>query len=485
MRAEPQRRTRSLAQWLQSARIYLQPRPLTLLFLGFSSGLPLMLVFSTLSFWLRESGVDRGTITYFSWVALAYAFKWVWSPVVDRMAIPWLSRRLGRRRSWMLLAQLCILLSLIGLSGSDPQQHLQLMALFALGVAFSSATQDISIDAYRIESAEPRIQAAMAATYMLGYRLAMIMATTGALLIAAWYDPSGDGYHREAWQIAYLAMAALMSVGILTTLVAPEPAPNTEAADASRRQVEAFMEQRRHLPHRLARLLGWFYIAAYCPFADFIKRYGRQALIILALVGSYRIADVVMGIIANVFYVDMGFTKVEVAEITKLFGTLMTIFGSLAGGLLVYRFGVMRMLFIGALLAAATNLLFSALALTGHSVGFLVVTISLDNFSAGIATAAFIAYLSGLTSISYTATQYALFSSVMLLLPKFLAGFSGDVVNLVGYPLFFAGTALLGVPVLLLIRLAGRFVPASAETEQQSAPPPDPEAEPPAQPARS
>ncbi len=462
MRAVPERDGKSLKQWLSSARIYLHPRAVTLLFLGFSAGLPLMLVFSTLSYWLREAGIDRGTITYFSWVALAYAFKWVWSPIIDRTPIPLLSRWLGRRRSWMLTAQLAIVASLIGMSASDPTQNLELMAVFALAVAFSSATQDISIDAYRIESAGPRLQAAMAATYMLGYRMAMIVATTGALLIAAWYDPTGDSYHRESWEIAYLAMAALMMVGILTTLLVPEPAPNGSAARQERAQIEAFMEQRQHLPHALARTLGWLYIAIWCPFADFVRRYGRPALLILALVGSYRIADVVMGIIANVFYVDMGFTKVEVAEITKLFGTLMTILGSLCGGLLVYRFGVMRMLFTGAVLAAATNLLFSALALTGHSVPFLIMTVSLDNFSAGIATAAFIAYLSSLTSISYTATQYALFSSVMLLLPKFLAGFSGDAVDLVGYPLFFAGTALLGVPVLVLVWLAARFTPVAA-----------------------
>jgi PAT family beta-lactamase induction signal transducer AmpG len=463
MQIEHAEHTQSWKEWLHSARVYLQPRPITLLFLGFSAGLPLMLVFSTLSYWLREAGIDRGTITYFSWVALAYAFKWVWSPIIDRMPIPLLSAWLGRRRSWMLTSQLFIALCLLGLADSDPQQNLELMAWFALAVAFCSATQDITIDAYRIESAEPRIQAAMAATYMLGYRLAMILATTGALLIAAWYDPAGDSYHRESWQMAYWAMAALMSVGIITTLCAPEPIPDGAAAEQKRQEIEAFMEQRQHLPHALARLLGWFYVAAYCPFADFISRYGKPALLILALIGSYRIADVVMGIIANVFYVDMGFTKVEVAEITKLFGTLMTIVGSLVGGLLVYRFGVMRILFIGAVLAAATNLLFSALALTGHSVGFLIVTVSLDNFSAGIATAAFIAYLSSLTSISYTATQYALFSSIMLLMPKFLAGFSGDAVNLMGYPLFFAGTAVLGLPVLILVWLAARHAPVQAE----------------------
>jgi len=447
-----------LTQWCDSLRLYLQPRPITLLFLGFSSGLPILLVFSSLSFWLREAGVDRTAIGYFSWVALAYAFKWAWAPLVDRLPLPLLTPLLGRRRSWMLLSQLAIVTGLVLLAHAEPTQDLQTMALIAVLIAFSSATQDITVDAYRIESADERLQAAMAATYMVGYRLAMITATAGVLAIAAYWDPDESSYQQLPWQIAYLCMAALMGVGILTTLLSPEPEVivNGEIT-AQQQKIQAWTRRQAHLPAPLARLAGWLYIAVICPFADFIRRYGRQALIILALIATYRIADIVMGIIANVFYVDLGFTKAEVATVTKVFGVLMTLIGALAGGALVNRYGVMKILFTGALLAAVTNLLFALLAVSGPQVSLLTLVVSLDNFSAGIATAAFVAYLSSLTNINYSATQYALFSSIMLLLPKFLGGFSGVTVDAIGYPAFFIGTATLGLPVLLLVIAAARL----------------------------
>ncbi|MBY4678605.1 AmpG family muropeptide MFS transporter [Marinobacterium arenosum] len=447
-----------LSQWLDASRIYRHPRAVTLLFLGFSSGLPLLLVFSSLSFWLREAGVERSTIGFFSWIALAYAFKWVWAPLVDRLPLPLLTRLLGRRRGWMLLSQLSVIAGLVGLAFADPGQGLQQMALLAVLVAFSSATQDITVDAYRIESADERLQAAMAATYMVGYRLAMITSTAGVLAIAAWFDPDEASYQQLPWQIAYLSMAALMGIGVLTTLLSPEPAVvvNGETA-AQQARVRRWSEQRGHLPAPLARLAGWLYIAVACPFLEFLRRYGWHAVVILALIGSYRISDIVMGIIANVFYVDIGFSKAEVAAVTKVFGVIMTLAGALLGGVLVNRYGIMKILFSGALLAAMTNLLFALLALNGPQVELLALVVSLDNLSAGIATAAFVAYLSSLTNINYSATQYALFSSVMLLLPKFIGGFSGITVDAIGYPLFFIGTAVLGLPVLALVVAAARL----------------------------
>ena len=447
-----------LAQWRDATRLYLQPRPLTLLFLGFSSGLPILLVFSSLSFWLREAGVDRTAIGYFSWVALAYAFKWLWAPLVDRLPLPLLTPWLGRRRSWMLLSQLAIAGGLVLLAFAEPTESLTSMALIAVMIAFCSATQDITVDAYRIESADERLQAAMAATYMVGYRLAMITATAGVLSIAAFWDPDEATYQQHPWQMAYLTMAALMAVGVLTTLFSPEPKViiNGELS-ALQEKIEHWIEQQGHLPPRLARMAGWLYIAVICPFADFMRRYGWHAVVILALISTYRIADIVMGIIANVFYVDLGFTKAEVATVTKVFGVIMTLIGALAGGALVNRYGVMKILFTGALLAAATNLLFALLAVSGPQVPLLALVVSLDNLSAGIATAAFVAYLSGLTNINYSATQYALFSSIMLLLPKFMGGFSGITVDAIGYPSFFIGTALLGLPVLLLVIAAARL----------------------------
>ena len=429
--------------WRDVWRVYAEVATLRMLLLGFSAGLPLLLVFGTLSFWLREAGIDRTTIGYLSWVGLAYGFKWVWAPLVDRMPIPLLTRWLGRRRSWLLLSQITIIVALVGIGLTDPRIALTPVVWCALAIAFGSATQDIALDAYRIESAETRRQAALAAAYQTGYRMAMIWAGAGALWIAARAEVSGAGsYQQGAWQVAYLAMAASMLLGVATVLLSPEPAARVIAP--SRNAAE------------------WLKSALVEPFADFLRRYGKQALLILALIAVYRISDVVMGIMANPFYVDMGFTKDEVAAVTKIYGVIMTLVGAFIGGALAMRFGVMRVLMLGAVLSAASNLLFAWLASRGHDVNALILVIAADNLSSGIASAAFIAYLSSLTNINYSATQYALFSSMMLLLPKFLAGYSGKYVDAFGYSHFFTATALLGVPVLLLVALASRKkVPAT------------------------
>ena len=426
--------------WLSTFKVYLELPTLRMLLLGFSAGLPLLLVLGTLSFWLREAGIDRTTIGYLSWVGLAYAFKWVWAPLVDRMPIPLLTRWLGRRRSWLLLAQLAVMGGLVAMSFYDPQVALQPVIWGALAVAFGSATQDIALDAFRIESANTDRQAALAAAYQTGYRLAMIWAGAGVLWVAARAEVPGlAAYQHGAWQTAYLVMAASMLLGVLTVLLSPEPAHRVIA------------------PAKNA--LAWLRGALIEPFADFLSRYGHQALLILALIAVYRISDVVMGIMANPFYVDMGYTKDEVAAVTKIYGVVMTLVGAFVGGVLSMRFGVMRVLMLGAVLSAATNLLFAALSTRGHDVTALIFVISADNLASGIASAAFIAYLSSLTNINYSATQYAIFSSMMLLLPKFLAGYSGRYVDAFGYQNFFYATALLGAPVLLLVWLSSRVIP--------------------------
>ncbi len=441
------------AGWRDAVRIYFHPRPLTLLLLGFSSGLPLLLVFGTLSFWLREAGIDRSTIGFVSWVALAYGFKWAWAPLVDRLRLPVLSGLLGRRRSWLLTAQLALVAGISGMALSDPLRDMEQLVWLAVLVAFASATQDIVIDAFRIESGGARLQAAMAATYMIGYRLAMIVAGAGVLWLAAWVDPDEASYQHGPWQFAYLVMAALMTVGIITTLLVGEPdPPQRPAADATHEPALL-----RRLPGWLLPPVRWIWSAVLSPFVDFFGRYGLLALLVLALIATYRISDIVLGVIANVFYVDMGFSKTEVANVTKVFGVAMTLLGALIGGVLVNRLGVMRILFTGALLAAATNLLFAMLAQIGASVPMLIGVVAMDNLSGGLAAAAFVAYLSALTNVQYSATQYALFSSVMLLLPKFLGGFSGVIVDRIGYEQFFTLTALMGLPVLLLVWLAGRY----------------------------
>jgi len=435
--------------WLETLKVYLEAPTLRMLALGFSAGLALLLVLGTLSFWLREAGVNRATIGYLSWVGLAYAFKWCWAPLVDRLPIPLLTRLMGRRRSWLLLSQACIVAGLVGMAMNDPKISLMPVVWCALLVATSSATQDIALDAFRIESAGTERQAALAAAYQTGYRLAMIWAGAGVLWLAARAEvANAASYQHAAWQTTYLVMAASMSLGVLTVLFSAEPA--------------------RHELPPARNAMAWLQGALVEPFADFIGRYRWQAALILALIAVYRISDVVMGIMANPFYVDMGYTKDEVAAVTKVYGVIMTLVGAFIGGVLSMRLGVMRVLMLGAVLSAASNLLFAGLSTRGHDLTGLIFVISADNLSSGIATAAFIAYLSSLTNVSYSATQYALFSSMMLLLPKWLAGFSGVYVDQFGYAHFFTATALLGLPVLLLVWLASR-VHATPKQDHSSA----------------
>ena len=439
--------TPTTPSWLQTLRMYTEPASLRMLSLGFSAGLPLLLVFGTLSFWLREAGIDRTTIGFLSWVGLAYGFKWAWSPLVDRLPIPWLTARLGRRRSWLLAAQGLIMAGLVGMALSDPRMALAPVVWCAVAVAIGSATQDIALDAFRIESGDADHQAALAAIYQTGYRLAMIWAGAGALWIAARaQDASGaaiagvaPAYQHGPWQVAYLVMACSMLPGVLTVLFSQEPIPAPLTPSKG--------------------LVQWLHGALVAPFADFIGRYRWQAALILALIATYRISDVVMGIMANPFYVDMGFTKDEVAAVSKIYGVVMTLVGAVLGGALALRMGVMRVLMLGAALSAASNMLFAWLSTRGHDVTALVWVVSADNLAGGLATTAFMAYMASLTNVQYSATQYAMFSSMMLLLPKFVAGFSGKYVDAFGYADFFNATALLGVPVLLLVWLAGRVHP--------------------------
>ena len=423
----------ALPRWLA---IYAAPRVRRMLALGFSSGLPLPLVFGTLSFWLREAGVDRTTIGFVSWVALAYAFKWAWAPLVDQVLPPLLGSRLGRRRSWLLVAQVLVIAGLVAMARSDPAANLGALVGAALLTAFASATQDIALDAYRIESAPPDEQAALAAAYQAGYRLALIWAGAGALWIAAAADPAGGGYHASSWGAAYLAMAGSMSVGIVTVLRSPCE-PFGHAANA---------------PTSLADRVR---VAVIGPFADFLRRYRWRAAALLALIATFRLPDIVMGVMANPLYFDIGFTKGEVAAVSKVFGVAMTLVGAFIGGAVAPRIGILPTLFVGAVGATGSSLLFAALARHGHDVAWLTLAVSADNLATGIGSSAFIAFLSSLTNIRYSATQYALFSSIMLLLPKYLAGFSGAYVERFGYVPFFCTTAVLGVPAWILIGYVG------------------------------
>ncbi|AXS82471.1 MFS transporter [Marinobacter sp. Arc7-DN-1] len=413
-----------------------------MLFLGFSAGLPFLLVFSTLNARLADVGVETATIGFFSWLGITYSIKVFWAPVVDRLKLPLLDRLLGKRRSWIIFAQVGIAAGLYLMAHVDATAAPEMMALYGLLVAFSSATQDVAIDAYRIEVAGERLQAALAATYIFGYRLALLVAGAGALYLAEFWS----------WQVSYEVMAALVGVGALTVLIVREPRVNHfAAAQDIAHKIEQEASKRTHLNPRLARLVGWFYAAVAGPFLDFFRRYKELSIAILLMVAVYRIADIAMGVMANPFYLDfMGFSKTEVADVTKIFGFFMTIAGSLLGGVMVVRYGVRRILLLGAIMTAATNLLFVLLAQYPPNLITLAAVVSADNLSGGIANVALIAWLSSMTSASFTATQYALFSSLMTLPGKFLGGFSGIVVAGFGYAEFFLVSAVMGVPAVLL-----------------------------------
>lgn len=427
--------------WLQSFRVYLHPRVFAMLFLGFSAGLPLFLVFGTLSFWLRKEGIDRTTIGYISWVALLYGFKFLWAPLVDRLQLPFLTSWLGQRRSWMLLAQCGVVAGLWLMASNNPNLELNMLVLAALLVAFSSATQDISIDAWRIEAVEIDLQGAMAGTYQLGYRLGLILAGGGAFLIAGSYS----------WSTAYFAMGCAMLIGMVTTLMIAEPSRKIgQQTWQQEERVLKFLEGPSHLPDGIRKIVAWLIGAVVCPFVDFFARNGVAAISILLFIGLFRISDITMGVMSGPFYADMGYTETQIGLVSKTFGIVVTIIGALLGGVLVMRYGVMRMLILSAILVVITNLIFAWLATQGPEITLLALVITADNLSGGIAGSAFIAYLSSLTNRAYTATQYALFSSLMLLPAKFIGGFSGKIVDGYGYIQFFIYAGLLGIPAILL-----------------------------------
>jgi len=513
--------------WGEAVRAFLHPRVLAMLFLGFSAGLPLFLIFGTLSVWLREAGIERSTVTFFSWAALGYSFKYVWAPLVDRLPIPWLTDRLGRRRSWLLSSQAAVSVAMLWMAASNPQKSLTIIGLAAVLLGFSSATQDIVIDAYRIEAVAKELQAMMSSAYVAGYRAGMLLGGAGALWLASYFG-RGDGYDYRGWALAYACMALSMTVGMITTLVIREPEPRSKppgttlratsdyfrflalfvvaasifvlgfvltaktAAEAKQvlteggaliPEVAGFAVETGRLAFSilLAVLAGTMMVRALAvpatmvretyvaPFTDFVRRFGRAGFLLLLLIGTYRLSDIVLGAVSNVFYIDMGFTKEQIAAISKTFGLFMTLAGGFLGGVLAVRFGLIRTLFLGAFLSAATNVLFAYLATVGHDPTLLIWVIVADNLAGGLATATFVAYLSSLTSVSFTATQYALFSSIMTLGPKLLAGYSGMAVNAIGYQSFFVGTAILGIPVLVLVVIAGRIVPIDVQEEVAAA----------------
>jgi MFS transporter, PAT family, beta-lactamase induction signal transducer AmpG len=432
--------------WREALAVYADRRMLVVLAMGFSSGLPLLLTLSTLGWWMREVGVDLKTIGVFALVQLPYTLKFLWAPAMDHGSVPVLTRAFGRRRGWILATQIGLALAIAAMGFSDPAARPLATAVAALAVAFFSASQDNVIDAYRIEILAPHEQGAGAAATQLGYRIGMLAAGAGALALAEFV----------AWPVVFLAMAALVAVGIVAVLLAPEPAP-PPGMDA----VTWISEDGDEVTLRTALVE---------PLADFVRRRGWLAILLLALL--YKFGDAVSGQMASPFYYDMQFTKLEVASVTKVLSIVASMAGVAVGGALVAWLGTFRALLVGGVLQAATNLLFTLLALTGKSVPMLAVAVGADSFTGGLAGSAFVAYLSGLCSVRFTATQYSLLTSLTSAGRTVLAATSGFLAAQLGWAAFFAATAVLAVPGLAILLWLMRL------------PDPDPEPEPPLSPAR-
>ncbi|WP_411816772.1 AmpG family muropeptide MFS transporter [Hyphococcus sp. DH-69] len=408
---------------LESLAAYLRARSVVMLLLGFSAGLPFYMIYQNLSLWLAEAGVEKSEIGLFAWTGFAFSFKFVWAPLVDRTPIPVLEKLIGRRRAWMAVAQIAIALTLLAMSAANPSGNLWIVALIAVAMAFAAATQDIAIDAWRIEAATDEEQGVMAAMYQYGYRVAIMVAGAGALFVA----------DQVNWPAAYQFMALLMGIGLLTVFFAPK------------------VEVRAYEPPPRAPLAETFSRSVIGPFRDFFARYGVHALVILLFIALFRVPDFLMGYMAGPLYIDLGYDKTTIGAIRSGAGLFATLFGVFLGGILVARFDFRWSLLIGVLAQSLTNLIYSWLALSDATTGGLAFAVIADNIAYGAAGTILIAYMSSLTNTAFTATQYALFSSFYALPGKFVGGFSGFMVEAFGFAWFFAITAIIGLPAAILV----------------------------------
>ncbi len=409
-----------MTSWLQSLKVYADRRMVVLFFLGFSSGLPLLLVYSTLTFWLIEEGLDIESVGLFAATALPYSFKFLWAPLIDRLRVPILGRWLGLRRGWLFVLQSGLLIAIALLAMSNPGSAPLLCALAALVVAFLSASQDIVVDAYRIETLEDDEQGAGAAASVFGYRIGMLAAGAGALYFAHW---SGD------WQFTYFAMSALMLVGLITTLVCAEP------------ERPGLDDNKSGWAHLKEGVIG--------PFRQFTGR--RGWLLILAFIILYKLGESLANTMVNPLLAELEFSEIAIANIGQTFGLVASILGIFLGGLLVRRIGIIGALWIGGALQMATNLMFTLQAQVGHNLELLIATIGTQNLSGGLGTAAFVAYLSALCDKKFTATQYALFTAVAASLQTASASGAGYAVASMGWGPYFVATTLASLPGLALL----------------------------------
>jgi PAT family beta-lactamase induction signal transducer AmpG len=429
-----------LRDGLAGVRVYGNRRVLTVLWLGFSSGLPLALTFQTLSVWLSEAGVSKTAIGLLALLGIPYTCKFLWAPLIDRLPLPYLTARLGRRRSWALLTQLALMLTMLALGATDPARAPAWTALCAFLVAFCSASQDIVLDAYRVESLAEHQYGAGAAMMVFGYRLGMVASSAGALYLAT----------ALGWFLTYACMAALMLVGIVTVLWNPEPANTIPPSPGA------------------AELRHWLYSAVVQPFADFMRR--RNWLLILLFILLYKCGDALASVMSNPFYLALGFTKIDIANLGKLLGLVATLSGGFLGGILVSRVRIVPSLLICGVLQMLSNLMFVVQAMAGHHYLLLAVTITVENVSGGMGTAAFIAYLSSLCNVAYTATQYALLSSLMAFGRLLMASSSGWMADHLGWVSFFLLTTVAALPGLAVLLWMRQSFPAPSVLTEASPP---------------
>jgi PAT family beta-lactamase induction signal transducer AmpG len=435
-------------------RLYARPRLVAVLLLGFASGLPLALTASTLSVWLTESGVSKAAIGLFAAVGTPYALKFLWAPLVDGLRLPFFCRVFGRRRGWLLAVQLLLAAALVLLGFASPAIDPWLTALAAVCVASLSATQDIVIDAYRVELLKEEEQGAGAAAVVLGYRFGMIASSAGALFLATWFG----------WQVTYMVMAGLLFIGMLAALMAGEPvvSPSPHAGEGrvggGTREISSGTTPLPNPPPREGRgFTAWLKAHVINPFGEFMQR--PQWLAILLFIVLYKLADAFMGVMTNPFLIEIGFSKEQIATIVKLYGLIATIAGSFIGGWMVYKLGMMRSLWICGIGHGATNLMFVVQAYAGANEAVLALSITLENVTGGMGTAAFVAYISRLTNVAFTATQYALLSSLAAFGRTWLSTPAGWVAEQLGWPLFFAFAAALAIPGLVVLKWLTKRLP--------------------------
>ncbi len=441
-----------MTSWLESAKVYGDRRVLSMLFLGFSSGLPFGVLAEPLTAWLAESNVSKTAIGLFVLVSLPYSLKFAWAPLMDRLSLPWLGRRFGRRRGWALATQALLLAVIAGIGLTQPAADLRLTALFALAVAFASASQDIVIDAYRVEILETRQLAAGAAVATFGWRVGQVGSAAGGLIFADIFP----------WPAVFGGMALLVLVGVVAILVNPEPArPVTGEALALQRRAEAFAAAPGRLPPALRRAAGWLYGAVVAPFKEFLGRDGWAAVLLFILL--YKFGDAVLAVMKVPFFIEIGFTKTEIAEIAKIFGVNAIIAGGLIGGVLLAKVGIRNGLLVSGVLMALSNLVFVVQAWAGHDAWMLALTIAVENVTTGMGTTAFIAYLSSLCNVAYTATQYALLTSLMAFSRTALSSVAGWLADHVDWATFFVITTVAAVPGLLLLLWMMRRYPEATE----------------------